>query len=1182
MSTHSLRPLLLLLACFSLISGLRAAIPAIAAGDSHSLFLKGDGSAWACGKGSEGQLGNGSSVNISSPVQVSGMTSGVAAISAGNAHSLFLKSDGTVWACGANNQGQLGDGTSTTRSTPVQITSLSGVEAIAAGYRFSLFLKTDGTVWACGDNGNGQYGNGSLSSLSTPVQVMTGVQAIAAGGGENGCYSLFLKTNGSVWAAGENSSGQLGDNSTGDRITAVQVSGMSSGVTAISAAEAYSLFLKSDGSVWACGSNASGQFGNGTFTSSSTPVQVQTGIQAIEAAYRHSLFVKTDGSARACGYNQSGQLGDNSNMTRQTPVQPTGMTSILAISGGGGISGSHSLFMKSDGSAWACGLGSNGQVGDGTFNSRSIPVLALQLVDTPVVIAPSATAITATTATLGGSVYSTGLSAATARGVVLAATATNANPAIGGSGVTNLSTTGGSGAFTVNATSLVPGTAYSFRAYATNSLGTGYSSTVTFTAPSNVATLSSLSLDVAALSPSFNSATLSYTATVPYFYSSVTVSPTRTQANATLTVNGTTVASGNNISIPLTTGSNTITIVVTAQDGTTTRTYTIAVTKQGLPPVISTQPLSRRVNPGSPVSFSVAVTGDGPFTYQWKKNSTNIPGATGSTYSIASAVAGDSGPYSCYVTGWGIAITKPAILVVGPYNSALEAAAISAGHPQNGLSHCLFLKTDGSAWASGGNFNGQLGDGTTTLRNIPVQVSGMTSGVKVITAGYARSFFQKADNSAWGCGLNDLGQFGDGTVTPRNPAGQVMTGVKAIASGKFHSLFLKTDGSVWASGGNTHGQLGDTTNTARNPPVQVSGMTSGVTAIAAGGSLNGGHSLFLKSDGTVWACGLNNRGQLGDSSTTNRSTPVQVLSEVQAIAAGGPQGQDAGHSLFLKYDGSVWACGDNSFGQLGDSASYGSYQFAPVQVSGMTGVQAIAAGSTFSVFLKYDGTVGACGDNGAGQLGDGTNTTRSTPMQVPGMANVQAISAGEYDTLFLKTDGFVWACGSNSSGQHGTAGNTNHKSPVQSLQLIVYQPGAWQQSNFGANASNESISGWDADPDRDGLPNLLERAFNLPPLTPSVPIVTPTGTSGLPRIWVTQGPGGPLLNIQYLRLKASTDPVGLTYFPQFSSALGEATWTAATGTESVASIDANWERVTITDTLSGTTRFARVKVVIQP
>lgn len=1167
MSTRFFRPLLFLFACFSAIPGLRAAVPAISSGDSHSLFLKGNGTAWACGKNMDGQLGTGGLTSEYSPVQV--MTD-VEAVSAGDAHSLFLKSNGTVWASGNNQYGQLGDGTNTSRSTPVQVSFLTNVKAIAAGYQYSLFLKTDGTVWACGNNNSGQLGNGVFSSQTTPVQVFTGVQAMAAGGGEYGSHVLYLKTDGSVWGLGENSAGQIGDGTTADRNNAVQVSGMTTGVTAISAGESHSLILKSDGTVWACGVNNQGQFGNGTTTGSNIPLQVQTGMQAIDAGYRYSLFVRTDGAARACGYNQHYPLGDNSNMTRTTPVQPVGMTNVYAVSAGGNIYGSHSIFMKTDGTVWACGWNDNGELGNGSFNSRSTPVQVLvELVNAPFVTASNPTAVTATTATLGGNVISAGPGTISARGVVFAATATNANPTIGGTGVTNLTTTGTTGVFTVNATSLVPGTAYSFRAYATSNLGTGYSSAATFTAPSNVASLSGLSLDVAALSPTFSTNTLSYTATIPYFYSNVTVTPVVTQANAVITLNGNTIPSGSGTSVPLTIGSNTLTLVVTAQDGTTTRTYTLAVTRPGLPPGISTAPASRRVTPGTPVSFTVVATGDGPFTYQWRKNNVNIPGATGSTYTIASTVAGDSGAYACLITGWGSIYTQPAILVVGPYNPVLETAAISAGYSQTAGSHSLFLKTDGSAWATGANGSGQLGDGTTTIRYSPVQA---LTGVKTISASYSRSFFLKPDNTAWATGFNNYGQFGDSTNTNRTTAGQVMTGVRAIASGKFHSLFLKTDGTVWASGTNTHGQLGDGTTTSRITPVQV--MT-GVKAIAAAGTTNGGHSLFLKQDGSVWACGHNVRGQLGDSSTTSRSTPVQVMTEVQAIAAGGLH-EDIAHSLFLKYDGSVWACGSNNYGQIGDPSSYGYYRYAPVQI--FTGVQAISAGSTFSLFLKYDGTVWGCGENSVGQQGDASTAHRTSPTQIPGIDNVQAISAGEADSLFLKTDGFVWACGWNASGQHGTGWNDIHRTVVQSINLIVFQPDAWQQSAFGANATNESISGYMEDPDKDGLVNLLERAFNLPPLTPNLSIVTASGTAGLPRIWVSQGPGGPFLNIQYLRLKAAANS-GITYTPQFASGLDAASWAPATGTESVQSIDTNWERVTITDTVTANARFARVRVV---
>jgi alpha-tubulin suppressor-like RCC1 family protein/cyclophilin family peptidyl-prolyl cis-trans isomerase len=330
--------------------------PAISAGLNHSIFLKTEGTVWATGYNGSGQLGDGSTSSRSTPVQV---LSGVSAISAGHVHSLFLKTDGTLWATGRNVEGQLGDGSTTNRNTPVQV--LSGVSAISAGETHSLFLKTDGTVWATGYNGAGQLGDGSKTNQSTPVQVMSGVSAISAGV----YHSLFLKTDGSVWATGYNYGGQLGDGSTSSRSTPVQVL---SGVSAISAGVYHSLFLKTDGSVWATGANDSGQLGDGSTSSRSTPVQVLSGVSAISAGYTHSLFLKTDGTVWATGYNYYGQLGDGSTSSRSTPVQV--LSGVSAISAGV----FHSLFLKTDGTFWATGANDWGPFGDGTEVSRSTPV----------------------------------------------------------------------------------------------------------------------------------------------------------------------------------------------------------------------------------------------------------------------------------------------------------------------------------------------------------------------------------------------------------------------------------------------------------------------------------------------------------------------------------------------------------------------------------------------------------------------------------------------------------------------------------------------------------------------------------------------------------------------------------------------------------------------------------------
>ncbi len=320
---------------------------AVSAGYGHSLFLKPDGTAWTAG------LDNGGPT----PVQA---LDGVSAIAAGGYHSLFVKSDGSAWASGTNDSGQLGDGTTESKSAPVQV--LTDVQAVAAGSLHSLFLKTDGTVWACGSNGSGQLGDGTQDSRSSPVLVMSGVKAIAAGA----YHSLFLKTDGTVCGTGRNGNGQLGyGTSTLGVITPVQVF---TGAQAISAGSYHTLFLKADGSVWATGLNTNGQLGDGSSSSQLSPVQVLSYAKGIAAGYYHSFFIRSDNSLWAAGGNHVGQLGDGTTSGKITPVQVA--SDVQAASGGN----AHSLFIKTDGTFWAMGANAAGQLGDLTTFIRTIPV----------------------------------------------------------------------------------------------------------------------------------------------------------------------------------------------------------------------------------------------------------------------------------------------------------------------------------------------------------------------------------------------------------------------------------------------------------------------------------------------------------------------------------------------------------------------------------------------------------------------------------------------------------------------------------------------------------------------------------------------------------------------------------------------------------------------------------------
>jgi uncharacterized repeat protein (TIGR02543 family) len=234
----------------------------------------------------------------------------------------------------------------------------------------------------------------------------------------------------------------------------------------------------------------------------------------------------------------------------------------------------------------------------------------------------------------------------------------------------------------------------------------------------------------------------------------------------------------------------------------------------------------------------------------------------------------------------------------------------AGGHHGMFASYSLIQASPGSLWAMGQNGFGQLGDGTTTDHHTPEAVVSSTSGspVTASASGLNHTLFIRPDGSLWGMGYNADGELGDGTITERNTPVQIVSGgVVAAAAGQYHSLFIKSDGSLWAMGANNYGQLGDGTTSSRQTPEQI--VSSGVVAVAAGVA----HSLFIKSDGSLWAMGYNSNGQLGDGTTTGRNVPVLIVASNVVAVVGGYF-----HTLFIKSDGGLWAMGNNSNGQLGD------------------------------------------------------------------------------------------------------------------------------------------------------------------------------------------------------------------------------------------------------------------------
>ena len=333
------------------------------------------------------------------------------------------------------------------------------------------------------------------------------------------------------------------------------------------------------------------------------------------------------------------------------------------------------------------------------------------------------------------------------------------------------------------------------------------------------------------------------------------------------------------------------------------------------------------------------------------------------------------------------------------------------------LVNAMAIKTDGTLWAWGNNSQGALGDGTTTDRHSPVKIMDSVASIST-EGGYAKAI--KTDGSLWTWGENYQGRLGDGTATDRLSPVKIMDSVASVSSDELHTMAIKTDGSLWAWGANYLGELGDGTEIDRHSPVKIMDSVASV-------STSQFHTMAIKTDGSLWAWGHNwngGAGLLGDGTTTERLSPVKIMDSVASVSA------EASSTMAIKKDGSLWAWGTNNSGQLGDGTTIN--RLSPVKI--MDSVASVSAEDSSTMAIKKDGSLWAWGSSTFGNLGDGTEIDRHSPTKI--MDSVALISNSAYRSIAIKTDGSLWVWGDSWAGPLGDGTTTDLLSPVKIMDSV--------------------------------------------------------------------------------------------------------------------------------------------------
>jgi len=757
---------------------------------SHACAVLDDGTVSCWGYNGDGQLGDGTTTNRSTPTQVSSFGNGrtAVAISSGTTHTCALLDDGSVSCWGWNTYGQIGDGTRTLRNTPTQTSSLGTgrtAVAISSGFWHTCAILDDSSVSCWGNNGDGRLGDGTMMGRNTPTPTSslgTGRTAVAISSG--GYHTCAILDDATVSCWGANGDGRLGDGTPTQRNTPAQISSLGTGRTAVAISSGlyHTCAILDDASVSCWGGNSVGQLGDGTTTHRYTPTQISslgTGrtAVAISSGAAHTCAILDDASVSCWGNNAQGQLGDETTTDRGTPTQTsslgTGRTAVAITSGY-----YHTCAVLDDASVSCWGRNNYAQLGDETYTDRNTPTQ---------------------TSSLG--------TAANPRTVALS------ERDFDGDGVLNI--------FDVHHN----------LDYRETAISSGSFHTCAILDDGSVSCWGRNSNGQLGDGTTTNRSTPTQTLSLGTGRTAVAISSGSSHTCAILD-DGSASCWGNNAQGKLGDGTKT-------DRSRPTQTLSLGIGRTAVA-ISSREMHTCAILDDASVSCwgsnIIGQLGDGT------NNQRNRPAQTSSLGNGRTAVAISSGDF-----------------------------------------HTCAILDDATVSCWGNNAWSQLGDGTTTNRNTSTQTSslGTNRGAVAISSGakHTCAILDDASVSCWG--YNNGGQLGDGTNTDRNTSTQTLslgTGRTAvtISSGSSHTCAILDDGSVICWGYNAWGQLGDGTNTTRNTPAQTLSLGTGRTAVAI--SSGAQHTCAILDNASVSCWGYNAYGELGDGTTTHRIAPTQTSS----------------------------------------------------------------------------------------------------------------------------------------------------------------------------------------------------------------------------------------------------------------------------------------------------------------